>query len=671
MKITKSQVKTNGSTPSSSGAASTTKTIVKRVKKWIQPTLSFKNSVLPKIKTEPEEPSIEMALQGVNLEETVAQNISTRTNPNIEDVEMATVEQETYFVQIKQDDTIMSSQEESIASSPIDVSEFLPDPEDPNFYCRVCDKQHSVKRTFRQHCIKHHKMNLPPNPKVLQLSLLAKFPNILPDPDDPDYNCCVCQKNYSDKYNYRRHLRTCHKMDLKPLKPFNVKHPHITPDENDPNSYCAACEKTFCDKWGYRSHLEAIHNLALKGGQRTNKRDGILPDEDDPNGYCRQCNKTLESLRSYRNHLRKIHGMILKPRGRALLVINAHVKPDENDPNNYCIVCKRQYREKRGYRVHLATMHNMELQNLKPRKALVITEDSTVKPDQDDPNFYCCLCEKNYESRPKYRTHLSKSHKMVLRPLNPSRQKNNTIPNRDDPNFYCIACEKYYASRALYRKHVGRVHKIRQHSPAQQETQAPGPSCRRDISQNSLQDEHVCQGNKPRVLYHTVKVEDLTNVKPDEDDPNFYCCLCQKNSPDKRTFNNHLKVVHNMTIYNNTYLPPPMTEPLPDIHHPDFYCSLCKRNLSSLDNFHRHLRTNHKMKFTIPRKTHDVIPHPELKPDEFDPNLECIACEKKFSCSTGFRSHLRKIHKMTLSAPRKHRRIRHPYKMPDPHHNHP
>ncbi|KAG2207179.1 hypothetical protein INT47_012232 [Mucor saturninus] len=605
----KPQVKTNGSTPSSSGAASTAKTIAKRVKKWIQPRLSFRNSVHPRIKTEPEEASIEMALQEVNPEETVAQNLSTRINANIEDVEMATVEQETCFVQIKQEDTIMSSREESIASSPYDVSEFLPDPEDPNFYCRICDKQHSVKRTFREHCIKHHKMNLPPNPKVLQLSLLAKFPNILPDPDDPDYNCCVCQRNYSDKYNYRRHLRTCHKMDLKPLKPFNVKHPHITPDENDPNSYCAA---------------------SLKGGQRTNKRDGILPDEDDPNGYCRQCNKTLESLRSYRNHLRKIHGMVLKPRGRALLAINANVRPDENDPNNYCI-------------------------------ALVVTEDSPVKPDQDDPNFYCCLCEKNYESRPKYRTHLSKSHKMVLRPLNSSQQKNNTIPNKDDPNFYCIACEKYYASRASYRKHVAKAHKIRQHSPAQQETQAPGPSCRRDISQSSLQDEHVCQGNKPRVLYHTVKAEDLTNVKPDEDDPNFYCCLCQKNSPDKRTFNKHLKVVHNMAIYNNAILPPPMTEPLPDIHHPDFYCSLCKRNLSSLDSFHRHLRTNHKMKFTIPRKTHDVIPHPELKPDEFDPNLECIACEKKFSCSSGFRSHLRKIHKMTLSSPRNRRRTRHPY----------
>lgn len=514
--------------------------------------------------------------------------------------------------------------EELKASGPLDVSEFLPDPEDPNFYCRVCDKQHTVKRTFREHCIRYHKMNLPPNPKVLQLSLLAKFSDILPDPDDPDYNCCVCQKNYSDKYNYRRHLRTCHKMDLKPLGPCYVKNPHIIPDEDDPNNYCAGCERTFCDKWGYRSHLEAIHNLALRGGQRTNKRDGILPDEDDTNGYCRQCNKTLESLRSYRNHLRKIHGMILKPRGRALLAINANVKPDENNPDNYCTVCKKQYREKRGYRAHLATMHKMELKNQKHRKALVVTEESVIKPDPDDPNFYCCLCEKKYQSRSKYRSHLSKSHKMVLQPIDLSQQAKRVLPNINDPDFYCITC---------------------------------GKQC--------YQESHDCKENRPENIDRAIKIEDLTNVKPDEDDPNFFCCLCQKNSPDKRTFNAHLKMVHNMTIRNETYSPLPMTEPLPDIHHPEFYCSLCKRNLSGIDNFHRHLRTNHKMKFTIPRRRHDFIPHPELKPDEFDPDLKCIACEKKFSCMTGFRSHLRKIHKMTLSARPKHTRIRHPTKTPD------
>lgn len=181
------------------------------------------------------------------------------------------------------------------------------------------------------------------------------------------------------------------------------------------------------------------------------------------------------------------------------------------------------------------------------------------------------------------------------------------------------------------------------------------------------EERHLCRGKNPKSLPETSNVlEDVENIKPDEDDPYFYCSACRKHSPDKRTFNNHLNNVHSFNIGNEFHSPPPITEPLPDIHHPEFYCSLCKRNLSTLDNFHRHLRSNHKMKFTIPRKTHDVILHPELKPDEFDPDLKCIACEKTFSCSSGFRNHLRKIHKMTLSGgKRRGLRIRHPKIIPD------
>lgn len=274
------------------------------------------------------------------------------------------------------------------------------------------------------------------NPKAPSKVPTCQIPNVVPDEDDPDYNCCVCQTNYSDKYNYRRHLRTCHKMVLKPLTQCIVKHPHIIPDENDPSYYCAACERTFNDKWGYHSHLKAVHNLALKGGQRTNKTDGPLPDEDNPNGHCSQSNKTLETLRSYRNHLRKIHGMILKPRGRALRAINVDLKPDEDDPNNYCLVCDRHYGVKRGYRVHLETMHNMVLQSCKRQKAEVITKDSTVIPDPNDPNFYCCLCIRTYSSLSQYRYHLSKAHKMVLDPLRPQKRVDTPIPDIDNPDFF-------------------------------------------------------------------------------------------------------------------------------------------------------------------------------------------------------------------------------------------
>lgn len=553
-----------------------------------------------------------------------------------------------------------------------DVSDLLPNPEDPNFYCRACDRTHSTKGTFRAHCINYHKMYLPPTPKALQLSLIAKFPDIMPDPEDPDFNCCVCQRNYSDKYNFRRHLRTYHKMEVKSLIGCTIKNPYLVPDEDDPDCYCVACEKTFCDRYSFRSHIAAIHNLVIRGGQRTSRTKGLLPLEDDPNGHCRVCTKTLESLRSYRNHLRRIHGMILKPRGRALRVINADITPDEHDPNNYCIACKRQYYHKSGYRVHLETMHGMILQPVKRKKAVEITEESTVAPDPDDPNFHCYLCDKTYPRRGKYRAHLTKCHKMVLKPLSrPLKRVNNPLPEIEDPNFYCRSCNKKYLNKNMYQKHFERCHTM---IPATR-PEKPQPVmqflcsvCDQTYGCKCRWKNHKCKGKKIEAPPRNVIPEEmLMNMKPDEDNPDFYCCLCQKNSPDKRTFNSHLRIVHNMNVRSISYSPPPLTGPLPDINDPDFYCNLCKKNLSNADSYYFHLRGVHGMKFSILRKKHDIIPHPEIIPDEFDPNLKCAACEKKFSCNTGFRSHLRKIHKMTLSSParRKHTPFPHPDLVPD------
>jgi uncharacterized C2H2 Zn-finger protein len=129
--------------------------------------------------------------------------------------------------------------------------------------------------------------------------------------------------------------------------------------------------------------------------------------------------------------------MTLKP-----LTINKHtvfeVEPDVDDSNNYC-------RSKRLYRHHLTRVHRMILKPLVSKLAAWRESDPNIIPDQDDPNFYCCVCERNFNTRKNFRRHLQREHKMKLRPREIKWPFDiNILPELELINLYDSICKRVF-----------------------------------------------------------------------------------------------------------------------------------------------------------------------------------------------------------------------------------
>lgn len=180
-------------------------------------------------------------------------------------------------------------------------SHALPDPADPYFYCCVCDRTYRNNVSFRAHLQKIHNMTLEP-------SILCP-PELLPDPEDPDFYCRSCRRKYRGKKNYRFHLQHIHFMRIEDSHMPKV-YPDIVIDVNDPkNSCCIYCKTKYSDGDHYRRHMEKIHKNGrtqpVKGKPQVNPN--ITPDLYDPNFYCKSCNVAMRKRHAYRYHLFSMH----------------------------------------------------------------------------------------------------------------------------------------------------------------------------------------------------------------------------------------------------------------------------------------------------------------------------------------------------------------------------
>ncbi|KAL9536508.1 hypothetical protein MBANPS3_012602 [Mucor bainieri] len=75
----------------------------------------------------------------------------------------------------------------------------------------------------------------------------------------------------------------------------------------------------------------------------------------------------------------------------------SNTKPDVNDPNNYCRVCDKTYTRKTYFKYHVRAAHSIGKKD---------QETEETKPDTNDPNNYCRVCQRTYASKQIYRRHL-------------------------------------------------------------------------------------------------------------------------------------------------------------------------------------------------------------------------------------------------------------------------
>ncbi|KAL9557109.1 hypothetical protein MBANPS3_001566, partial [Mucor bainieri] len=174
-------------------------------------------------------------------------------------------------------------------------------------------------------------------------------------------------------------------------------------------------------------------------------------------------------------------------------------QPDVNDPNNYCCCCDKTLSTRHGYRRHLLHVHSI-FQKQAPKK-------DELLPDVYDPNYHCRVCQKKYLSKSSYREHLRFVHQMKLTPLKNRRERPTLLPAPNDPNYYCRVCDVTKKSRESYRRHCKRVHFM-------------------ELDHRSIKN---------------------SNAEININSPDWYCAQCEHNYS-KRYFKLHLRAVHGISV---------------------------------------------------------------------------------------------------------------------------
>ncbi|KAK4519051.1 Microtubule bundling protein [Mucor velutinosus] len=131
--------------------------------------------------------------------------------------------------------------------------EAKPDINDPSFYCSSCEKTLSCKAAFKKHLFLIHYVHQPTTEKS----------ESQPDINDHNNCGCVCQRYYFSNGRNRKHLRKVHQKLLEPSK-YRENHIPALPNPNDLNFYGSVCKKTTTRQpIIYRRHYKNTNRMAL------------------------------------------------------------------------------------------------------------------------------------------------------------------------------------------------------------------------------------------------------------------------------------------------------------------------------------------------------------------------------------------------------------------------
>ncbi len=216
---------------------------------------------------------------------------------------------------------------------------------------------------------------------------------------------------------------------------------------------------------------------------------------------CNYCYSEHVDFCKLRKHLRAAHKVDLTPLISKLK--HKNVKPDPDDPNFYCQSCEAKFLHRKGYRDHLFSVHKMKV----GKKVLASLRN--IKPDLNNPNFYCKSGDRKYINNGRYRMHLRAVHKLDLTPLRITKPDKNITPVVNDLNFYCKSCDVKFQSKEIYQKHL----RFSRHKTLA----------------------------KPRSRVNH-------GIMSDVNDPNFYCKSCSTKYLSRRKYRQHLKNIHRIDL---------------------------------------------------------------------------------------------------------------------------
>ncbi|KAK4514307.1 uncharacterized protein ATC70_001899 [Mucor velutinosus] len=468
--------------------------------------------------------------------------------------------------------------------------ELEPNPQDPNFYCRVCETTYPSINMFKKHFRLVHYMitkttRSPPTITPLQAIKIEKE-IVVPDRDDPSNYCRACKKFYVNQHRYRSHLAKFHDM------PKFGKKQGVLPDIFDPNFYCRSCERGLSTKARFKKHCLRWHNVVVP-----DEKD--LPNVHDPTFHCKPCDKTFGDKDTFWQHCRETH-----------LITNFK----EKGLKPFCNNCNRSYASEFRYKRHRRLVHGETFPFITTRTPKLVSD---LPPDINDPNHYCRACDKKLACRAGFRTHLAVFHDIFL-PVkkfkHPSARPKKKPFQKNDRKYHCLICDNAYPTTIKYREHLELIH-------------------------------HV-QGAASEIRAH------VPSYLPDPDDPNLHCRTCGKTKSTLERYRKHLKNIHHMILpklQRNKTLHhahssdegSAATPPSPRKSFTVHKCPVCSKRVKSERRFAYHLKSAHKELID----TQDVAIPDAPQVDAGSSN--CSACGANFENATTLEHHVQEVHKNT------------------------
>lgn len=242
-----------------------------------------------------------------------------------------------------------------------------PDVDDPDFQCKSCQTKYKNRDKYRQHLRYVHRMELLP---------LRKKPiyDLNTSPDDTlminNKSCTICKVKYRNKYRYQAHMKNHHKAGRNTpiIRGRKVAHPNISPDPNDPNWFCLSCQRRYSSRCSYERHIRSMHphvNIDNTGKKLVNSIMVEMDAGNPKNKRCTICDREYINRYTYRKHMLTIHKDGKREavsRSRDKGRVNPNIIPIWDDPNSYCRSCNQTFSTKWSYRKHIKTQHSKVLQ---------------------------------------------------------------------------------------------------------------------------------------------------------------------------------------------------------------------------------------------------------------------------------------------------------------------
>ncbi|KAG2229256.1 hypothetical protein INT48_002834 [Thamnidium elegans] len=328
------------------------------------------------------------------------------------------------------------------------------------YTCDSCQTTFRVGRRYQFHMARVH--GVKPQGEKLYLHDWINL-NETPDLNGPVNTCTACKRKYASDHTFRRHLIQIHNMTLPEEAPKRSKLPihqrsSVEPDVGDPRNWCASCDRVYSSKYSYRKHLRVRHLMNLP--KYSIKTD---PERENLRGHspskvkkvtavaartsprvlkhsCGECDTTYFSKRELLIHMRFSHKIEnVASRKRVSIDYNEDV-PDANDTSNWCKACDKMFQSRGKYQNHLGRVHHMYLtvkeyagqdelpsfaaeksrrdskkqKSVEPRKRAIQKKKTDAKDTAEMRILRCNECNDIFYDNLLYQIHLTEGHEKKL-----------------------------------------------------------------------------------------------------------------------------------------------------------------------------------------------------------------------------------------------------------------